>query len=493
MNLELVSGPSMIRPTLLLVLMPLLMLAGCASQHDILSKEHTLKIVGLKLNAGIVPGNTTVHPQKAWWHVFDDPQLNHLMARALAHNPDLAIARARVAEAQGIAHIKGAKLLPNVSGSSRIQAAHWTENQFYPPPFGGSTTWNNALNLDFSYSLDLWGKYRAAHMAKKEIFAEREQEERAAVLLLENNILQNYIRYAQTEALLKQNQTLQKLQERLLYIARTRFQHGLENAEAEHRIQQSLQEIRNKNQQLTGKARLLGEELAALAGQGTVLTQPLTPPALRLETTWQAPRNVPADLVGNRPDVIARRWQVEAAAAEVHVAKTEFYPNINIVAFVGGLAAAGSFLQFLHVSSGQYGVGPSITLPIFEGGRLRGNLRTKSAEYNAAVANYNKTLITAFQQTAEAITQVNTLGARRESLRDQLEALGANREITQKRFQAGLSNQTPLLEMDAQMITLRRRQIDINAAALESLGTLYASLGGSFVPGTLPALGKPFS
>lgn len=474
------------------VVLSLAALAGCASQHNVLGKETALKISQLKLRPGISDSKDLhIHTEQAWWHAFDEPPLNQLMALALAHNPSLAVARARVAEAQGIARIQGAELLPNVSASGRVQAAHWTEHQFYPPPYGGNTTWNNALNLDFSYSLDLWGKYRAAGMAKKEIFAARQQEERAAALLLENSLFQNYIDYAQTKALLRQNQALHKIQERLLYIAQTRLQHGLENAESERRIEQRLQQLRNEKQILIGKSQVLSEQLAALAGQGTTLPSTLTPPTLPRKIHWQVPQTVPANLIGNRPDVMARRWQVEAAAAEVHVAKAEFYPNINIVAFVGGLAAAGSFFQFLQVSSGQYGVGPSITLPIFEGGRLRGNLRAKKAAYNAAVANYNQTLINAFRQTAGAITEIHTLSLRRESLRNEHKALEENREIVRKRFLAGLTNQTALLTIDTQMIALRQHQIDLNANALAALGTLYASLGGSFVPGTLPVPAVP--
>lgn len=481
------------RTLLRLMLTSLLTLTACARQNDTLPKERALKIPELTLNSKIKSNDALEHSKPSWWAYFQDPQLDHLISLALKHNPDLAIARARINEAQGIARIKGAKLLPNVNANSSIQAAHWTENQFYPPPYGGSDTWNNALNLNLSYSLDLWGRYRDVNIAKRDVLAAAEQEHRAAALLLENNILQNYIRYVQTEALIKNNHELKTVEYKLIYIARMRLQHGLDNATSMHQLQQGLQELNDRKRALTGKSKLFKEELAALAGIGTSFHHPLDVHSLPITRQWQPPTFVPASLVGARPDVIARRWQVEAAAANVRVAQTEFYPNINIVAFLGGLAAAGSFLQFLHVSSAQYGVGPSITLPIFEGGRLRGNLREKSAEYNEAVSEYNETLIDAFKQVAQAITQLDSLSARRRTLHRRLADLRLILDISKKRFSAGITNKESVLQKSADILRLKQKKIDLNAAALENLGTLYASLGGAFMHGTLPDQNTPQS
>ena len=120
-----------------------------------------------------------------------------------------------------------------------------------------------------------------------------------------------------------------------------------------------------------------------------------------------APAQLPADLLGQRADIAAARWRVEAAGHDVKNAKTQFYPNINLVAFAG-LSSIG-LGRLLDAGSQQWGVGPAIRLPIFEGGRLRANLRGKTADLDAAVESYNAAVLDAIHETADQIASAQSI------------------------------------------------------------------------------------
>src|SRR5207253_6383220 len=114
------------------------------------------------------------------------------------------------------------------------------------------------------------------------------------------------------------------------------------------------------------------------------------------------PSSVPAELLGRRPDLIAQRWRVEAAQKDIASAKAEFYPNVNLAAFIGVQSLGGA--GFLTAASRMMGAGPAVTLPIFAAGRLRGNLAGKNADYGVAVETYNQTLADAMSTVVEPIT-----------------------------------------------------------------------------------------
>jgi outer membrane protein TolC len=212
----------------------------------------------------------------------------------------------------------------------------------------------------------------------------------------------------------------------------------------------------------------------------------LQPPTVALGDDWSVPHDVPADLIGSRPDVRARRWQAEAIAQDIHAARTAFYPDINLAAYVGGLAASGGFTSFLQSNSAHYGVVPALTLPIFEGGRLRGQLRERTAAYDEAIAEYDKALLTALQQTASALTQLHTLAERRDALNDARRAAGEDEKRAEQRFAAGLTNRLPVLSARQMVLNLEAQRISLNAEASAALAQLYAALGGAVLPHTLP-------
>lgn len=465
------------------------LLAACADPSGILPHARPTTVDQLNLSAGLsqqADKEATADNAEAWWHAFHDAQLDALMTQALTHNPDLAIARAHIRQAEGLSEAAGAVERPRVDMDAHVGRAHWTNNQFFPPPFGGSTTWDNGFNLAASYSLDLWGKNRATVQAAEDRLKASVEERNAAALLLSSQLVSTYLHYAADVALLRTATERQADADRAVHIEQIRLDHGLTDAAHLYDAQLTAARYQGDVATYSGDLHLRAEQIAVLTGRGTATDTPLQPPTVALGDDWSVPHDVPANLIGSRPDVRARRWQAEAIAQDIHVTRTAFYPDINLAAYVGGLAAAGGFTSFLQSNSAHYGVVPALTLPIFEGGRLRGQLRERTAAYDEAIAEYNKTLLTALQQTASALTQLHTLAERRDALNDARRAAGEDEKRAKQRFTAGLTNRLPVLAARQTVLNLEAQRISLNAEASAALAELYAALGGAVLPHTLP-------
>ena len=180
--------------------------------------------------------------------------------------------------------------------------------------------------------------------------------------------------------------------------------------------------------------------------------------------------------LGRRSAIAAARWRVEAALQDVAAAKAQFYPNINLVAFAG-LSSIG-FDKLLNSKSEQWGVGPALRLPIFDSGRLRANLRGKTADLDAAIESYNAQLLDAVHEVADRITSAK--GVRRQQI-EQSAAQSASEtaySIALQRYQAGLGNYLTVLSAEAPLLLQRRQGVDLAARALDTQAQILHAVGG---------------
>ena len=190
------------------------------------------------------------------------------------------------------------------------------------------------------------------------------------------------------------------------------------------------------------------------------------------------------DLLGRRADIAAARARIEAATHDIDNAKAMFYPNINLVGFAG--YSSIGFDKLLQSGSDQWGVGPAIRLPIFEGGRLRANLRGKTADLDIAVESYNNLVIDAVHDVADQLVSAKAI-ARQQA--DQAAAQGSAESafaIATQRYKAGLGNYLNVLSAEPAVLAQRRLAVDLAARALDTQVQLIRALGGGFQasPGT---------
>ncbi len=199
------------------------------------------------------------------------------------------------------------------------------------------------------------------------------------------------------------------------------------------------------------------------------------------------PTSVPAELLGHRPDLVAQRWRVEAASQGIREATAEFYPNVDLLAFVG-LQNLGSTNLF-SAANRQYGVAPTFTLPLFDAGKRRAKLAAQDAAYDVAVEQYNQLMTDALREVVDALTSMDSLGRQRGEERDALANAQEAYDLSVLRYREGLGNYLQVLSAESQLLAQRSLEAQLQARALDLSVDLVQALGGGFVPPVLtPAI-----
>jgi NodT family efflux transporter outer membrane factor (OMF) lipoprotein len=415
-------------------------------------------------------------PAADWWTGYGDPQLTVLIEEAVASAPTLRIADARLRQAEAAARQVGARLAPAVSANGAAQAARQSYNLGLPVPQGWDD--NGRATLDFNWSLDFWGRNRAALAAAASEAEAARVEASAARLVLSTAIASTYAELGARFAELKAAQDAVTVRTQTLALMTNRHESGLENAGA---VQRALSgkaaaeaELARTQETLT----LTRHAIAALMGQGPDRGLGIGQPEIAALATSGAPATLPADLLGRRPDVVAARLRAEAAAQRIKAAKTAFYPNVNLVGLYG--------LQSLNLknfaeSDAQMGsAGLAVSLPIFEGGRLRAQYRGAEASYDAAVGAYDETVVQALRDVADVLASKNALTARLARTREAEAAAEAAWSVARNRYEGGLATYLEVLTAEDALIASRRASalLDTQAFALDV--ALVRALGGGF-------------
>ena len=190
------------------------------------------------------------------------------------------------------------------------------------------------------------------------------------------------------------------------------------------------------------------------------------------------PDAIPAELIGRRADISAARDRALAASKQIDVTKTEFYPNINLTAFAG-FSSLG-FSHWLDGSSRDYAVGPAISLPIFDGGRLRADLSSKTAEYDMAVESYNQTLIEAVHDVADQISSLRSIAKLQKQQAEQQASAQAVFDLAQQREKAGLVSRITVLNAQSALLSQQSAEIELKTRAVDLTINLVRALGGGF-------------
>jgi NodT family efflux transporter outer membrane factor (OMF) lipoprotein len=185
-------------------------------------------------------------------------------------------------------------------------------------------------------------------------------------------------------------------------------------------------------------------------------------------------------LLGRRADITAARWRVEASLKDLANAKTQFYPNINLVAFAG-FSSIG-LNRLFNSGSQQWGVGPAIRLPIFDAGRLRANLRGKAAEQDAAVESYNGAVLDAVRDVADQLASGQSIVRQQTEQRSASQAAEGAYNIALQRYKAGLGTYLNVLTAETTVLAQRRTAVDLAARALDTQVGLIRALGGGYQP-----------
>jgi NodT family efflux transporter outer membrane factor (OMF) lipoprotein len=477
---EIVQSPVPKRVSAAAVLTILLTIAGCASTGGVAPQNRGIEASSLDAGNAIRAANADAQwPAADWWRAYNDPQLNQWIEAAQTGNPSLAAAQARVREAMSMAGVARSALAPQVNGSLSIQRQKWADNVYYGPgPLAGEQSWNNTGTLGLSYHLDLWGKDKNAAERALDAAHASAADARAAQLELQGNVVRTYIGMSLDYALLDIARATLQQQQQIVDLANRRLKGGIGTQLEVSQAETPMPEYERQIDEIEEKIALGRNQLAALAGKGPGAGDTIQRPTLSLAAPAGLPSALPADLIGHRPDVVAARWTVAAQARGIDVAKADFYPDINLLASIGGYAAMGPLFQFLKSPSHSWSAGPALSLPIFDGGRLRSQLGAASAGYDEAVERYNQSIVGALKDISDQVIRIRSLATQSDDADRSVAAARKNYDLSREGYKRGLTDYLNVLIAQNQLLRAQEGVAKIQAERLGAHASLVTALGG---------------
>lgn len=459
-----------------------LALAGCASYSGLVTQGTSLH--AKDLNAAQAFSGVTVSPaawpQKSWWKRLGDGQLDGLIDEALRDSPDMQIASARAHQATAAAGAANAARMPTLNAEADVTRSRLSRSQD-PTGQGGRYDTVRDMGLTFSYTFDLWGGQRDAWEAALGEARAAEVDAQAASLTLAADVARAYSNLGHAYSVRDlSNDDLQRTR-KMLDLSKQRLQAGIDS---QYQYQQTESLEASSQEQLINAEKQLKSAhiaLAVLLGKGPDRGVEIARPNILSPAAVALPSTLPAELLGRRPDIVAARWRVEAASKNIAAAKTRFYPNLNLTAAAGtqsllGDALFGSASRFMNIA-------PAISLPIFDGGRLRAGLDAEDANYDLAVAQYNKTLVAALGDVSDTLAQLSAMGQQISTQKRAADIAQDSYNSGLQRYESGVGNYLDVLSIEQQLLQAQRQLADLNAEQIDLSIQLMQALGGGFEPG----------
>ncbi len=457
----------------------------------------------------------SANPDPQWWKAFQDPVLTRLMQAAIAGNPSLQEALLRVVEAHQNEITAGAAGLPTLNGNASyvrdqlgakgllesegayselnsLADANSPVNQYSPGLGNKASAAGTGLldelsqpvnlyqyGLSSSWELDLFGKVRRS---VEEARASTEAEVDAAndsLVMLESEIAQTYLQLREAQTMLRQQQQIVQSAQQSLNLTQNRAQSGLTS---QLDAAQAQAQLMDDQAQLPGYAKQVQQAINQL---DTLVGQP--PGALDADLAALAPLptvpavigiGLPSTLARRRPDIREAEAQLHAATAGVGVAVANFYPDISLTGSIGLRATDASYLT--NWASLFYSAGPSISLPIFEGGKLTANLRTARAEQASAALNYRATVLNALREVEDALVAYRTDAQAANATAASVQAAVFSLYLANNRYTHGLSDFLTVLDAERTEDSARQQLVQANMAVANDVVTLYTALGGGW-------------
>jgi len=432
-------------------------------------------------------------PEDRWWVQFGNPELNGLIDAALKDNPSLKRASARLREAEALVKVEGARLLPFLEADASLTHERISQHGVFAvlnPKVAGDKILLGIINpLSFRYEFDFWGKNRATVEAALGQAAAEEAEKADVRLRMTAAIARSYFKGQAIQQQLGIVNTLVGIRHNLTTLAQTRFRLGLDNEQPVKIAVADYEAAVKRHVGLRDQLDIQRHVLARLVGRGPDYALHLfAKPAVVIPEQITAPDRLSIGLLIHRPDLAAALYRADAAARLVKVAKTQFYPTIDLTAFVGfnalTLMKHADKLSNLLFSgqSNSYGFAPGLRMPWFEGGRLRGELSAQRAEYDSAVELYNETLLDAMRDVADSLSAWQSTREMIESHKRLVASLGEDWHLANVRLVTGLDDdreslrhRQPVLEQEYALKALESDQLVAAVDLIEALGGGYTN------------------
>ncbi len=480
----------------------LLLLAGCTVGPDFETPSWLSPASWFAKKAEPIPSEPSIPVAEpidpTWWKLFDDPQLTGLVQRVADENLDVQVATARLAESRAELAVVGSAQFPTLNGNASYthqKASNVGVFANAPNALGANGASGNTagglrsgnlqpfnvyqLGFDASWELDLWGKVRRSVESSSAQVEASAEARRATLLSSLAELARDYIELRGTQLQLQIARNNLKTAQQSLQLTQQRAAGGvttdLDVANAAAQVRTTAAQIpfleQQESQYINAISLLLGQPPNAL--QTELITAKPVPPL-----PPRVPVGLPSELARRRPDIRQAEAQLHAATADIGVAVANFYPSLTLNGSIG-LQSLQPGTVF-NGNARQYAVGPGLTVPLFEGGRLRGTLELRKAQQQEAAIVYQKTVLSAWHEVDNALTAYQTEQARRDQLTLAVKENERALSLAQQRYQDGVADFLQVLTAQQNLLSTQQQLAIVTTNVSADLVALYKALGGGW-------------
>jgi NodT family efflux transporter outer membrane factor (OMF) lipoprotein len=424
----------------------------------------------------------------SWWELFDDPQLNSLEAKVDGANQTLKLADANFRAAHANVGFFRASEAPTIGVAPSISAVRDSAHQPYLSPTivnGGEG--NFILPLELNYEIDLWGRIH------RQVTAAREQAQASAAdlantrLSLHAELAIDYMELRSADAQIQLLRDTVKAYTDAVNLTRDRFEGGASPLSDLTQARTQLDSARVIETDISVTRAQYEHAIAILIGiRPAQFSLPFMPLNLEPPKMPDIPGTLPSELLERRPDIAVSERQMAAANEQIGIAQAAFYPTLSLSAVAGlqGTSAANWFTW----PSRFWAVGPTFSETLFDAGRRRAVRSTAAANYDATVANYRQTTLTAFQQVEDNLAALRILETEAQQQHESTNSAEQTLDLSQTRYEGGVDNYLQVITWQTAALNNERNDIDIMRRRMEASVILIKALGGGWSTGQLPRL-----
>ncbi len=426
-----------------------------------------------------------------WWLVFNDSTLNQLENDADSANQDIRVAVARVDQAEAAARYSRSFLSPTLSLGTSVSRTREAQNR----PNNGNTngraaTFNDfQLPLFFNYEIDAWGRVRRSLESARDVHQATEADLRFVRLSVEASVAMDYYSLRENDAeRAVLDSTIQQLQQALDVIT-NRFHSGLNSELEVKQAKTLLDQTKAQAQALDVERTQLEHAIAVLDGRAasdfSLAKAPFSglPPAI--------PSGLPSDLLARRPDIAEADRYVAAATAQIGVARTAYLPHLSLTGYTGFESTnTNSIFNWQNFIAS---LGAAALTPVFNGGRIRADVNQAKAAYRGSLAQYEKTVLTAYQEVEDQLAALRVLSGEAHSENDAVDDAKRAEEIAMNRYKAGLVGYLDVVFAETTLLSSERVATQINGQRMVATVVLVKALGGGWLGVSAPPQQQPNS
>jgi NodT family efflux transporter outer membrane factor (OMF) lipoprotein len=412
-----------------------------------------------------------------WWEIFGDPQLNTLEEQLTASNQDLKVAEARFRQARAMIRFNRSEEFPTISTSPSIVNERDSAHQpYFPPSLANNGTGAFTLPFDLSYEVDLWGRVRRTVSASREEAQASAGDLQTANLSLHAELAVDYFELRSAD---DQKQLLDNT------VAAYTDAGGAAPKSDVAQAQTQLDGARVQDTDITVTRAQFEHAIATLIGKPPAEFSIAPAPSTVMELPV-IPVGLPATLLERRPDIAAGERRVAEANDQIGIARAAFFPTL-VLGAAGGFSGT-SITNWLNWPSRMWAVGPQLSQTIFDAGRRRAVSEGATANYDATVASYRQTTLTAFQEVEDNLAALRILEKESQQQKEATTSAEESLQLFTNRYQGGVDNYLQVITAQTVLLTNQRNDIDIERRRMDASVLLVKAIGGGWDTSQLPRL-----